>query len=85
MHFLLYLKNALQSCEFMFAVKTKKGGVETSHIFGNKNAANKKKWIRLLQLNIDAIKDKKAAPPVVTPRGASNSMLLRISITRFAF
>ena len=54
----------------MFSVKTKKGGVETTHIFGNKNAANKKKWIRLLQTNIDTIKDKKAAPPSITPRGA---------------
>jgi hypothetical protein len=53
----------------MFSVKTKKGGVETMHIFGNKNAANKKKWIRLLQNSIDAIKDKKAPPPSVAPRG----------------
>ena len=52
----------------MFAVKTKKGG-EVTHIFGNKNGANKKKWMKLLQNNIDALKDKKAPPPTVTPRG----------------
>ena len=65
-----------QQYEFFFVVKVKKGGVETGHVFACKSAAIKKKWMKMLQINIDALNDKKAGPPAPTPRSAATMVRL---------
>ena len=57
-------------------VKVKKGGVETGHVFACKSAAIKKKWMKMIQINIDALNDKKAGPPAPTPRSAATMVRL---------
>lgn len=55
---------------YAWAIKGKKGSQEISHIFAAKTLPSKKKWVASLQMNLDAIKDRKAGPPPAPARGA---------------
>eukprot|EP00051_Salpingoeca_urceolata_P001684 m.43077 g.43077 ORF g.43077 m.43077 type:complete len:802 (-) comp11610_c0_seq2:431-2836(-) len=65
---------------YPWAMKCKNKGKEAVHIFSAKTLASKKKWMSLMQFNLDAIKDSKAAAPEVAPRTGESTLERNTSI-----
>lgn len=54
---------------FYWMLRGKKGSSEVSHVFAAKSQAAKKKWVAEMKLQLQTLRDRKAAPPDTLPRG----------------